>query len=54
MNADGSNQYSIDYGNYPSRSPADEIVYSNVNADYTKEILYIINPDGKNKRQITF
>lgn len=54
MSADGTNQRQISYGNDPSWSVNDEIVFSHANADYTKEVLYIIDPDGKNKRQITF
>lgn len=54
MNADGSNQKQIGYGNYPSWSVNNEIVYSHANADYTKEVLYIVDPNGKNKRQITY
>jgi Tol biopolymer transport system component len=54
MNADGSNQREIARGKDPSWSVNDEIVYSNANSDYSKEVLFIIQPDGKNKRQITF
>jgi Tol biopolymer transport system component len=54
MSADGTNQRQISYGNDPSWSVNDEIVFSHANSDYTKEVLYIIDPDGKNKRQITF
>ncbi|MDD2528587.1 MAG: hypothetical protein RBS33_13800 [Lentimicrobium sp.] len=54
MNADGSNQKQIEYGNYPSWSVNNELVYSYANADYTKEVLYIVDPNGKNKRQITY
>ncbi len=54
MNADGTSQRQIDYGNNPSWSVNDEIVFSHANHDYSKEVLYIISPDGLNKRQITF
>ena len=54
MNADGSDQHQIAYGNSPSWSVNNEIVYSYTNADFTKEVLFIINSDGTNKRQITF
>jgi Tol biopolymer transport system component len=54
MNADGSNQHEIAYGNSPSWSINDEIVYSYANADFTKEVLFIINSNGQNKKQITF
>ncbi len=53
MNADGTSQKDIGYGNDPSWSINNEIVYSHANADYSKEVLYIISPDGKNKRQVT-
>jgi Tol biopolymer transport system component len=53
MNADGSSQTVIGYGNSPSWSINNEIVYSHANADYSKEVLYVISPDGKNKRQVT-
>ena len=54
MNADGTNQIEIGYGNTPSWSIYNEIAYSHANANYSKEVLYIISPDGKNKKQITF
>lgn len=54
MNADGSNQKKIGYGNDPSWSISDEIVFSHANANYSKEVLYIVNADGSGKRQITF
>jgi len=54
MNADGTAQKDIEYGNSPSWSANNEIVYSHANSDYTKEVLYTISPDGKNKKQITF
>lgn len=54
MNADGSNQKRIAYGNDPSWSVNNEIVFSHANAGYTKEVLYTISPDGKKKKQITF
>jgi TolB protein len=54
MNSDGSNHHEIGYGNDPSWSVKNEIVFSHANADYSREVLYTINPDGSNKRQITF
>lgn len=54
MNADGTNATEIGYGKSPSWSTTNEIVYSHANSTYTKEVLYIISPDGKNMRQITF
>lgn len=54
MNSDGSDQREVGYGNDPSWSINDEIVFSHANADYSKEVLYVISPDGSNKRQITF
>jgi hypothetical protein len=54
MNADGTHPLDIGYGNDPSWSVNDQIVYSHANSDYTKEVLYIISPDGTNRRQITF
>ncbi len=54
MNADGTNQHQIAYGNDPSWSANNKIVFSHANTNYTKELLYSIDPDGNNKRQITF
>lgn len=54
MKADGSSQKFLVYGQYPSWSVNNEIVFSHANAGYTKEVLYIISSDGTNKRQITF
>jgi Tol biopolymer transport system component len=55
MNIDGTNQKTLDYGQFPSWSPkSDYIIYSNANADMTKEVLWRINLDGSNKTQITF
>ena len=54
MNADGSGQREIGYGNDPSWSVGNEILFSHANADYTKEVLYIVSPDGTNRLQITF
>lgn len=54
MNIDGSNQRKITFGNDPSWSTHDKIVFSHANSNYTKELLYIVDPDGKNKEQVTF
>ncbi|WP_299580836.1 hypothetical protein [uncultured Sunxiuqinia sp.] len=54
MNVDGSNYREITYGKDPSWSVSDEIVFSHANADYSKEVLYIVNSDGTKQRQITF
>lgn len=61
MNADGTNQKEIAEGSGPSWSVNDEIVFSQTfrtGADkyhnYWREYLYVISPDGKNKKQITF
>jgi len=54
MRADGSNQKFLAYGQYPSWSVHEKIVFSHSNADYSKEVLYTINPDGSDKKQITF
>jgi Tol biopolymer transport system component len=54
MNADGSNQRFLAYGQYPSWSVNNEIAFSHADATYKKEVLYTINPDGSNKKQITF
>ena len=54
MNTDGSNQREVDFGNSPSWSINDKIVFSHANSTYTKEVLYTISPDGTNKKQITF
>jgi|WetSurMetagenome_2_1015567.scaffolds.fasta_scaffold160209_1 Tol biopolymer transport system component len=55
MDIDGTNQKTLDYGQFPSWSPKSEyIIYSNANAEMTKEVLWRINLDGSNKTQITF
>ncbi|MCH6198663.1 hypothetical protein MMU07_03660 [Aquiflexum sp. LQ15W] len=54
MDADGKDQKPLVFGVYPSWSVKNEIVYSHANADYTKEVLYIIGTDGKDRRQITY
>lgn len=54
MKVDGSNQKFLIYGQYPSWSVNNEIVFSYANNDYSKEVLYIVHPDGSNKKQITF
>ena len=54
MNADGTNQKLLTYGQYPSWSVNNEIVFSYANTDYTKEVLYVIQPDGSKKEQITY
>lgn len=54
MKTDGSEQTFLHYGNRPSWSVNDEIVFSAANSDITKEVLYIINPDSTNLIQITF
>lgn len=54
MDSDGSNVTPLTYGADPSWSVMDKIVFSHANQDYTKEVLYVINPDGSNKRQLTF
>lgn len=54
MLADGSNQKFLAYGQYPSWSMNDKIVFSHANADYSKEVLYTINADGSDKRQLTY
>ena len=54
MNANGSNQAVINFGHTPSWSVNNEIVFSHANSNYTKEVLYVVPPDGKNRKQITF
>jgi len=55
MNEDGSNRQTFGYGQYPNFSPDGQfIVYSFANSDFTKEVLWIIDIDGKNKIQLTF
>jgi Tol biopolymer transport system component len=54
MNMDGTGVKEIGYGNSPSWSINNEIVFSHANSDYTKEVLYLISPDGQNQRHITF
>jgi Tol biopolymer transport system component len=55
MNSDGSNQYKLDYGQHPAWSPDSQyIYYSNANSDFTKEVLWKIDINGKNKVQLTY
>jgi Tol biopolymer transport system component len=55
MKNDGSYQRKLDYGQYPSWSPDGHfIVYSNANQDFTKEVLWKIDINGKNKVQLTY
>ena len=55
MSTDGSNRHRLDYGQYPNWTPDGQfIVYSNANNDFTKEVLWKIDINGKNKIQLTF
>lgn len=55
MNNDGSFQRKLDYGQYPTWTPDGQfIVYSNANQDFTKEVLWKIDINGKNKVQLTY
>lgn len=54
MNADGGNQKFLAYGQYPSWSVNNQIVFSHANSDYSKEVLYTIHADGSERKQITF
>jgi Tol biopolymer transport system component len=55
MEADGNNQKMLTYGKDPSWCPdSGKIVYSFANKDYSQEVLWIMDVDGKNKRQLTF
>lgn len=54
MNSDGSHQHYLHYGNRPSWSVNDEIVFSFANEDMSREVLYTIKPDGSQLTQITF
>ncbi len=54
INADGTVQREITYGNNPSWGVANQIVFSHANSDFTKEVLYLISPDGTGKLQISF
>ena len=55
MNKDGSGQKMLDYGQYPCWTPdSKNIVYSNANSDVTKEVIWRIDIDGKNKIQLTY
>ncbi|WP_192349031.1 PD40 domain-containing protein [Algoriphagus sp. Y33] len=54
MDSDGNNQTPLSPGVYPSWSVQGEIVYSHANHDYSKEVLYMIDPDESNRRQLTF
>ncbi|MFP4046641.1 MAG: TolB family protein [Bacteroidales bacterium] len=54
MNSDGTDPKKLDCGRYPCWLPDSEsIIYSNTNADFTKELLYKIDIDGRNKTQLT-
>jgi Tol biopolymer transport system component len=55
MSSNGSNKKRLDYGQYPCWTPDGEcIVYSHASPDYTKEVIWKIDADGKNKIQLTF
>jgi len=45
----------LDYGRFPDwATNSEQIIYSNANLDFTKEVLYIIDINGNNKTQLTF
>lgn len=55
MNSDGTNQHKLDYGQHPNWSlDSKSIYYSNANQDFTKEVLWKIDINGKNKVQLTY
>ena len=55
MNSDGLNQLKLDFGKHPTWSHNGQfIIYSNANQDFTKEVLWKIDINGKNKVQLTF
>ncbi|RPH31618.1 MAG: hypothetical protein EHM93_12720 [Bacteroidales bacterium] len=55
MNMDGSNKIKLDYGQYPTWTPDGQyIIYSFANSDFTKEVLWKIDINGKNKIQLTY
>lgn len=54
MTSDGLNPKIISIGQFPSWSINNRIIFSGPDADITKEVLYVIDPDGSNKTQITF
>ena len=55
MDSDGSNQRRFDYGRFPAFTPDSKyIIYSNANDDISKEVLFKIDINGKNKIQLTF
>ncbi len=55
MNSDGSNQRRFDYGRFPAFTPDSKyIIYCNANDDISKEVLFKIDINGKNKIQLTF
>ena len=55
MNTDGSHHQRLDYGQNPTCSTDGQfIVYCNANHDFTKEVLWKIDINGKNKVQLTF
>jgi len=55
MKPDGTNRKRLDYGQYPAWTPEGEvIIYSFANTDFTKEVIWKIDINGKNKKQLTF
>jgi TolB protein len=55
MNTDGKNIRTLDYGRYPEWSPDSKyIIYSNANSNYSKEVLWRVNIDDSQKKQLTF
>ncbi|MGC9345087.1 MAG: hypothetical protein ACP5E3_20450 [Bacteroidales bacterium] len=55
MDTDGSNQKRLDFGQYPAWTPDGKfVIYSNTNEDVSKEVLWKIDINGKNKTQLTF
>lgn len=53
MNADGAGRHMITYGNDPSWSVNDILVFSHANQNYSREVLYTYDLEGKTITQIT-
>lgn len=55
MDSDGQNQRMIDYGRFPVFSPDSRyIIFSHVNDNYSREVIWRVDIDGKNRTQLTF
>lgn len=55
MSLDEKIETSMDYGQYPNWVPdSNIIVYSSFNHDYSKEVIWLIDINNKNKTQLTY